>query len=244
MNGYIKFYNNHNSEPVLNGFIVKQTEKTIILRSRGIDFEYPRFMFYDNFTARGRVFAIIGFSGAGKDLTEDLLIEHYNFNRIKSFTSRPKRDGEIEGETYYFLTRQEYLDLAFEKGFNIERSYNVINENNEADIWYYGYSTKDLELGKKNYIAIVDYDGYDKLKKELGDIVIPIYLEVSEETRRQRALKRSNFNELEWMRRAKDDRENVLKKIEKNIPVQNVIKAESMTPFEVVEYIMKYFVLR
>ena len=45
-----------------------------------------------------KIIAIFGKSGAGKDALQKFLIKLYpDFNKIISFTTRPKRDNEVEG---------------------------------------------------------------------------------------------------------------------------------------------------
>ena len=46
-----------------------------------------------------------GVSGAGKDtIKKELIKRKANIVTIPSFTDRPKREGDIEGKTYNFVT--------------------------------------------------------------------------------------------------------------------------------------------
>lgn len=59
-----------------------------------------------------KIIAIFGKSGAGKDALQNLLIKlHPNFNKIVSFTTRPKRDNEIEGRDYFFIDNNKFISL-------------------------------------------------------------------------------------------------------------------------------------
>lgn len=53
-----------------------------------------------------KIIALIGKAGSGKDtiLKEILKQEPIKYNEIISCTTRPKREGEIDGVNYYFLT--------------------------------------------------------------------------------------------------------------------------------------------
>ncbi|HTU81931.1 MAG TPA: guanylate kinase [Candidatus Acidoferrales bacterium] len=57
----------------------------------------------------GLLFVVSGPSGAGKDtLVEAVLARMPRLRYSISATTRPPRDGEIEGEHYFFLSREEF----------------------------------------------------------------------------------------------------------------------------------------
>jgi len=242
LNGYMKYQSVNNKEHFVFVKFHDHNHRIINLVSSGMEEAIPSRDFQECYAPYGRVFALIGFSGAGKDLLKDLLIQYEGIEQITSYTTRPKRENEVEGQAYHFIDNEMYNSLSKSQGFDIKRAYNTIDADGEPTVWHYGYSTLDLDLDSNNYISVVDYGGYKGLKDALGDRVIPIYIEVSEQTRRLRVMNRAKFNELEWIRRAKDDNMNILKQIEDNVPIQNWIKAEKMMPFELIDYIMKYFI--
>ena len=50
-----------------------------------------------------------GVSGAGKDtIKKEIMKRMDNVKSIPSFTSRPPREGDIPGQTYIFLSKEEY----------------------------------------------------------------------------------------------------------------------------------------
>ena len=50
-----------------------------------------------------------GVAGAGKDTIKKELIKRFdNVESLPSYTSRPKREGDVEGQTYNFVTREEF----------------------------------------------------------------------------------------------------------------------------------------
>ena len=50
-----------------------------------------------------------GVSGAGKDTIKKELIKRMdNVTSIPSFTDRKPREGEVNGEIYYFITTEEF----------------------------------------------------------------------------------------------------------------------------------------
>ena len=50
-----------------------------------------------------------GVSGAGKDtIKKELIKRRKNIVTLPSFTDRPKRNGDVEGKTYNFVTTEEF----------------------------------------------------------------------------------------------------------------------------------------
>jgi len=68
---------------------------------------------------RGMVFVVSGPSGSGKTtLVERILRSRKLGSRLTrsiSFTTRPKRSGEIEGRHYFFVSRQDFKRALGEK---------------------------------------------------------------------------------------------------------------------------------
>jgi guanylate kinase len=76
-------------------------------------------------TGPGLLFVVSGPSGAGKDTLVDAL--RAGMPRLRysvSATTRPPREGEHEGEHYFFLTRGAFERLRSENGFLEWREYN------------------------------------------------------------------------------------------------------------------------
>ena len=122
-----------------------------------------------------------GVAGAGKDTIKKEIIKRMeNVKSIPSFTSRPPREGDIPGQTYIFLTKEE-----FEEKIKNDEIYEYdIHHNN-----YYGTSKKILNEESKSGIIIKDIDvnGTEKLKETLKDIkIVTIFLRVPKEELRRR----------------------------------------------------------
>ena len=55
---------------------------------------------------------ISGPSGGGKGtIINELLTRDENYKRVSTYTTRPMREGEKNGEQYYFITEEEYKKL-------------------------------------------------------------------------------------------------------------------------------------
>jgi len=111
------------------------------------------------------IFLITGTSGAGKtSLTHELKKCGY-WDGCISHTTRPMRTGEVDGETYYFVSKEEFKRMCEN------------NEFAECVIYhgdYYGVSHAEIEhtMKKGNHIfIIVAYDGYLQIKEQYPDAI-------------------------------------------------------------------------
>lgn len=67
---------------------------------------------------KGLLLVISGPSGAGKGtVCKELLKRNPNFKLSVSATTRNPREGEVEGESYYFLTKEKFSDMIGKGGF-------------------------------------------------------------------------------------------------------------------------------
>lgn len=75
----------------------------------------------DKPSRRGGLFVLSGPSGVGKDMVLRELLGAPNtlprLSRVVTATTRPLREGEVDGVDYHFLTRQEFLRLSRRGGF-------------------------------------------------------------------------------------------------------------------------------
>ena len=116
-----------------------------------------------------------GVSGAGKDTIKKELIKRMeNVESLPSYTSRPMRPGDIEGETYNFVTKAEFEEMVRNEEFY---EYDIHHNN------YYGTSRKLLNEKINNGKIIVkdiDVNGTQNLVDLLGKDtkIITIFLRV------------------------------------------------------------------
>lgn len=134
----------------------------------------------------GRVFYIIGKSSSGKDTIYKRLLRETNLKPIVPYTTRPMREGEMEGVNYFFVSSAEEMKS---RGKIIEsRSYNT-----KLGVWT--YATVDdgqIDLSTNSYLTIGTISSYCKIKDYLEDI-LPIYIEVDDGIRLERALSRERL---------------------------------------------------
>ena len=141
---------------------------------------------------------LTGMTSSGKDKVKNILTKMFNHKPIVSHTTRPKRINEVNHKDYHFVTELEFNDIMMLE----TRSYDTIFEG-KAQTWIYGTSLKELDK-KGDKVCIKDLEGAIKLKEHIKDSII-IYIEVPEEIRKQRAIERGSFCELEYNRRLEQD---------------------------------------
>ena len=119
-----------------------------------------------------------GVSGAGKDTIKKELIKRMeNVESLPSYTTRSMRPGDIDGETYKFITTEEFENMIKN---NELYEYNVHHEH------YYGTSRKLMnEKIKSGKIIVKDIDvnGVENLINLLKEDtkVVTIFLRVPKE---------------------------------------------------------------
>ncbi len=137
----------------------------------------------------GKLFYIMGKSSTGKDtIFKDVSErEELGLRNLVMYTTRPIREKENDGVEYHFVTEDEADELQ-RQGKIIElRAYHTVH-----GIWkYFTVDDEHTDLEHYDYIAIGTLESYVKLKEYYGDEkVIPIYIEVDDGNRLERALKR------------------------------------------------------
>ncbi len=124
-----------------------------------------------------------GVAGAGKDTIKKELIKRMeNVESLPSYTSRAIRGGDVEGETYHFVSREE-----FETMIENEEFYEYDIHHNQ----YYGTSRKllnDKIKSGKIIVKDIDVNGTEHLKDLLGNDtkVVTIFLRVPKEELKHR----------------------------------------------------------
>ena len=152
---------------------------------------------------------LCGKSGSGKDRIIGEIVRRGEYKPIISYTTRPMREGEINGKEYNFISKEEFLKFLKEDSLIEYRKYNTL-VNGNPDVWYYGVMKKPeylFEFGDlfKN-IVILDLEGAENFIKYSGkENCKVIYIDCDDKIREERAKARGSFDQTEWNRRLKDD---------------------------------------
>ena len=135
----------------------------------------------------GKIFYLMGKSASGKDtIYKEVKGQLPELKTIVIYTTRPIREGERDGVEYYFVDDKGLAALQ-ESGKVIElREYNTVH-----GIWKY-FTADDGQFDREDHlIAIGTLESYMQLRKYFGDEkLIPIYIEVEDGIRLERALAR------------------------------------------------------
>ncbi|MCI6676389.1 MAG: guanylate kinase [Clostridiales bacterium] len=139
-----------------------------------------------------KIFYIMGKSASGKDsiyaaLKDD---EQLNLNHILLYTTRPIRNHEKDGVDYFFIDEEKVQQFQQEGKIIEMRSYNTVH-----GVWR--YLTVDDGQFRQNgagSLMIGTLESYEKMKQYFGaDVLVPIYIEVEDGVRLERALQREKM---------------------------------------------------
>ena len=129
-----------------------------------------------------KVIAFTGKSGAGKDLITSEINETPGVVRIVATTTRPPRDGEINGIAYWFASEKEFINKLNNNEFFTNTSFRG---------WYYGTEYANLNKTDIN-IGIFTPKDIENLRqnKEIDLFVVEVV--ASDKTRLLRSLNRES----------------------------------------------------
>ena len=119
-----------------------------------------------------KIFLLVGESSSGKDSLANML-EKDGYKVLKSYSTRPKRENETN--THIFISSEEVCKYKDE----------IIAYTKIGEYEYFSTMPQLLESD----IYIIDPNGVEYLKSKTKDIdIVTIYINVSEEERKYRAL--------------------------------------------------------
>ena len=155
---------------------------------------------------KNKTIVITGKSSSGKDSLQNHLVGNYDFINLVSHTTRPPRPNESNGYDYYFINKEDFINMNNKNLFIETREYKVNTENGN-DIWYYGLSKSELDVTTiLNKIVILDLKGMKELAEYVGrDNLFVVYLDCDSDTRIDRMIKRGGMTDQEISRRFKAD---------------------------------------
>lgn len=154
------------------------------------------------------LFTLSGSSGSGKTTLLDLLSRDLAINISVSHTTREKREYEVDGLHYYFVSKDEFDSLIDNNKF-------IEYENVHGDL--YGTTKKGVEhylSEKKPLFFELDVKGALNLKKIYPEDVVSIFLSAP------------NFNELEnrLIHRSSESKEEIKKRLSRFSEEENLKK--------------------
>lgn len=127
---------------------------------------------------------IVGRGGSGKDFLKKKY-ENANFTTAISHTTRPRRSNEIYGRDYFYVTETAFRQFI---------ANGDLQEFDQFNGWFYGTS---LYEWNSSQIFIKTPRGVEKIDKDDRKNCLIIYLDIAEDIRRERLLKRQDADDVE-----------------------------------------------
>lgn len=119
----------------------------------------------------GKLIVIVAPSGTGKStMIKRLKVDQPSLVESVSFTTRPMRAGEVHGQSYFFISKEEFFSM---------RERDEFLEWAEVHGNYYGTSKKFVEqclAEGKNLLFDLDVQGTDSMKKYFGEKANVIFI--------------------------------------------------------------------
>lgn len=106
-----------------------------------------------------KLLTLTGPSCSGKTTLLNELVANHGFKALVSHTSRPPRQGEIEGKDYFFVSNEKFEDIKMA---------GKLMENIEFNGYKYGVSANEVAnatLENKNSVLIVEPQGLKQISK-------------------------------------------------------------------------------
>lgn len=136
-----------------------------------------------------KIYYMMGKSSTGKDTLYKRIFANKDLQlkTVVLYTTRPIRDGEREGVEYFFCDSEKVEELEATGKVIERRDYNTVH-----GIWtYFTVDDGQIDLQKQDYLVIGTLESYHKTRDYYGnEYVVPIYIEVEDGERLQRALNR------------------------------------------------------
>jgi len=99
------------------------------------------------------IFIISGTSGSGKTtLVNALLADMPELTKVVTYTTRPQREGEVDGKDYHFVSGEEFLNLLTTGKFA-----------ESAWVYDYCYGTPWMNKYEGDLVLITDVQGFKTL---------------------------------------------------------------------------------
>lgn len=135
-----------------------------------------------------KIIYIMGKSSSGKDTIFKKLKEKLDVDTYVMYTTRPIREGEKEGVTYHYISdekMQRYIDGKENNKLIEYRTYQTVHGP-----WTYATIADEQFKTNKDMMMLGTLESYEKMKKHFEKELLPIYIEVEDGLRLERALKR------------------------------------------------------
>ncbi len=147
--------------------------------------------------SKGVVVVLSGASSVGKGAIRELLLKDKDLNLLYSIsmTTRPMKEGEVDGKDYYFVTHKEFADSVKAK---------ELLEYTEFNGYYYGTPRQQIDFLSskgKNVLIEVEAQGATSIKLNIPDSISFFVMPASEEELEKQIYKLYGDDESSALRR-------------------------------------------
>ena len=129
---------------------------------------------------------IIGPSGSGKDFLRRGLIKK-GLRYYPKFTTRPKRQNEIEGIDYQFISEDDYSNLKNSDQIKVYQTFEIVDKT-----WKYGITGDNFH--KNQLFIMTPFEISQLTDKDLPGCFV-VYLDIPLDVRRKRLIRRDDNND-------------------------------------------------
>lgn len=129
---------------------------------------------------------IVGKTGSGKDYLLNIM-KKMGLKFSPKFTSRPKREGEVDCVDYNFITNEIFESLLTQSEIKYFQKFEINNST-----WVYGITKDDFD---RNQLFIMTPHEISQMELEDKLKCFIVYLDIDEEIRRQRLIDRNDSND-------------------------------------------------
>ena len=129
---------------------------------------------------KNKLVILCGESGVGKSTVKDIIVKRGILPNATSATTRQRRENEVEGEDYQFISLEEFLKMDNNNELLESTDYYIPNEGYVG----YGLPKKNVDLTKSSYITILNPNGIEQLLAKISpsDILV-IYIKRNDHDR-------------------------------------------------------------
>lgn len=142
----------------------------------------------------GKIVLLMGKSTTGKDTIYKELLERntLDLKKVVIYTTRPMRDNEQNGVQYYFCDEEGYQKFLNDRKIIEGRTYDTC-----YGPWrYFTVDDGQIDLDEGSSLMIGTIEAYESMVEYFGqDKVVPVYIEISDRLRMERAMHRENKQE-------------------------------------------------
>ena len=129
---------------------------------------------------KNKLVILCGKSGVGKSTVKDMIVRRGILPNAISTTTRQRRENEVEGGDYQFVSLEEFLKMDNNNELLESTDYYIPNEGYVG----YGLPKKNVDLNKSSYITILNPHGIEQLFKEMNrEDVLVIYIKRNDHDR-------------------------------------------------------------